>query len=47
MTVQFECTTRISMSKAQLFDLARSIDAHKESMAGSRETAVGGARLFC
>lgn len=42
MTVSFECTTRTSIPKAQLFDLARSIDAHTESMAQSRERAVGG-----
>lgn len=32
------------MPKAQLFDLARSIDAHKDSMARSREDAVAGVR---
>lgn len=42
MTVSFSCTTRTSIPKAQLFDLARSIDAHTESMAQSRERAVGG-----
>lgn len=42
MTVFFECETRTSLPKEQLFDLARSIDAHKDSMAGSREEAVGG-----
>ncbi|MGO2542448.1 MAG: SRPBCC family protein [Specibacter sp.] len=42
MTVSFECTTRTSIPKAQLFDRARSIDAHTESMAQSRERAVGG-----
>ncbi|WP_425862709.1 SRPBCC family protein [Arthrobacter sp. TWP1-1] len=42
MTVSFECTTRTTIPKAQLFDLARSIDAHTESMAQSREQAVGG-----
>lgn len=42
MTVSFECTTRTSIPKAQLFDLARSIDAHTQSMAQSREQAVGG-----
>lgn len=42
MTVSFECTTRTSTPKAQLFDLARSIDAHKDSMAQSREKAVAG-----
>ena len=42
MTVSFECTTHTSLSKPQLFDRARSIDAHKESMAGSREEAIAG-----
>ncbi|MBG0741750.1 SRPBCC family protein [Paeniglutamicibacter antarcticus] len=42
MTVSFECTTRTSMPKAQLFDLAHSIDAHEDSMAQSREKAVAG-----
>ncbi len=32
------------MPKAQLFDLARSIDAHEDSMAQSREKAVAGVR---
>jgi ligand-binding SRPBCC domain-containing protein len=44
MTVYFECTTRTSMPKPELFDLARSIDAHKDSMARSREDAVAGVR---
>ena len=30
------------MSKAELFDLARNIDVHKDSMAHSREETVGG-----
>lgn len=42
MTVSFRCTTQTSMPKPQLFDLARSIDAHEESMAHSREKAVAG-----
>ncbi|WP_343319592.1 SRPBCC family protein [Arthrobacter sp. TMP15] len=42
MTVSFRCTTRTGMPKPQLFDLARSIDAHEESMAHSREKAVAG-----
>ncbi|MDM7991343.1 SRPBCC family protein [Arthrobacter sp. zg-Y877] len=42
MTVSFECTTRTSLPMLELFDRARSIDAHKESMARSREEAVGG-----
>ena len=32
------------MPKPELFDLARSIDAHKDSMARSREEAVAGVR---
>ncbi|SEE84259.1 hypothetical protein SAMN04489740_2750 [Arthrobacter alpinus] len=42
MTVAFECITRANLPKAQLFDLARSIDAHTESMAASREQAISG-----
>lgn len=42
MAVKFECTTRTNIPKSKLFDLARSIDAHKHSMAKSREEAVGG-----
>ncbi|MCX6499663.1 MAG: SRPBCC family protein [Arthrobacter sp.] len=42
MAVYFECTTRTNMPKLELFDLARSIDAHKDSMAQSREEAVAG-----
>jgi ligand-binding SRPBCC domain-containing protein len=42
MAVNFECTTRTNIPKSKLFDLARSIDAHKDSMAKSREEAVGG-----
>lgn len=42
MAVYFECTTRTSMQKSELFELARSIDIHKDSMAGSREDAVSG-----
>jgi ligand-binding SRPBCC domain-containing protein len=42
MGVYFECTTRTSMPKSELFDRARSIDAHKDSMARSREEAVAG-----
>ena len=42
MTVYFECRTRTGMPKSELFDLARSIDAHKLSMSGSREEAVAG-----
>lgn len=42
MAVSFECTTRTSIPQARLFDLARSIDAHRESMANSREQAIAG-----
>jgi len=42
MAVSFECITTTSMPRAQLFDLSRSIDAHKDSMARSRERAVAG-----
>ncbi|WP_247042260.1 SRPBCC family protein [Arthrobacter rhizosphaerae] len=42
MTVYFECRTRTGMPKSELFDLSRSIDAHKLSMSGSREEAVAG-----
>lgn len=42
MTVYFECRTRTGKSKTELFDLSRSIDAHKLSLSGSREEAVAG-----
>jgi ligand-binding SRPBCC domain-containing protein len=42
MAVYIECTTRTSTPKSELFDRARSIDAHKDSMAQSREKAVDG-----
>ncbi|MGO4804689.1 cyclase [Arthrobacter sp. 2MCAF15] len=42
MVVYFECRTRTNMPKSELFDLARSIDVHKDSMAQSREEAVDG-----
>ncbi|GLB68270.1 SRPBCC family protein [Arthrobacter mangrovi] len=42
MSVYFECETRTTMSRADLFDLSRSIDAHAGSMARSREKAVAG-----
>lgn len=42
MTVNFVCTTRTSVPQAELFERARSIDAHKDSMAKSREEAIGG-----
>lgn len=42
MSVYFECETRTSMDRDKLYELARSIDAHRESMARSREEAVAG-----
>ncbi len=42
MTVSFVCTTRTALPISELFDRARNIDAHKDSMARSRERAVGG-----
>ncbi|MGN7252475.1 SRPBCC family protein [Arthrobacter sp. SAFR-014] len=42
MAVTFECTSRTTIGMTELFDLSRSIDAHKDSMARSREEAVGG-----
>lgn len=42
MAVYFECTTRTSRSQQELFDLARSVDVHKDSMARSGEEAVAG-----
>lgn len=42
MASSFECRTRTSLSKEELFNLSRSIDAHKESMAQSRERAIAG-----
>lgn len=44
MAVYFECTTRTRTPRPELFDLARSIDAHKDSMSRSREDAVAGVR---
>jgi ligand-binding SRPBCC domain-containing protein len=42
MAVTFESTTRTTIGMTELFDLSRSIDAHQNSMARSREKAVGG-----
>ncbi|MFE5838739.1 SRPBCC family protein [Arthrobacter sp. NPDC056493] len=42
MAVTFESTTRTTVGMTELFDLSRSIDAHKDSMARSREEAVAG-----
>ncbi|POH73404.1 SRPBCC family protein [Arthrobacter glacialis] len=42
MPASFECVTRTTMSRAELFHLSLSIDAHTESMGHSKETAVAG-----
>lgn len=42
MTVAFEATTEIDAPVARVFKLATSIDFHLESMASSRERAIGG-----
>lgn len=42
MAVYFECRTQTKMPQSELFDLARNIDAHKDSMAQSHEEAVDG-----
>jgi ligand-binding SRPBCC domain-containing protein len=42
MAVTIECTSRTTLGMTELFNLSRSIDAHKDSMARSREEAVGG-----
>jgi ligand-binding SRPBCC domain-containing protein len=42
MAVYFECTTRAHVSQSELFDRSRSIDAHTDSMAQSREQAIAG-----
>ncbi len=42
MAVYFECTTWSTLGRWELFDLARSIDVHKASMAASLEKAVDG-----
>lgn len=42
MAASFECVTRSTMSRGELFDISLSIDAHKESMAHSKETAIAG-----
>lgn len=42
MAASFECVTRTTLSRAELFDLSRSIDAHTGSMAHSKETAIAG-----
>lgn len=42
MTVSFVCRTESALPREQLFDRARSIDAHVETMTTSRERAVAG-----
>lgn len=42
MAASFNCTTQTTLAKEELFNLSRSIDAHKESMLQSREEAVAG-----
>ncbi|MET3176286.1 UNVERIFIED_ORG: ligand-binding SRPBCC domain-containing protein [Arthrobacter sp. UYCu721] len=42
MAVYFEWTTRTNTPQSELFDLARSVDVHKDSMAQSHEEAVAG-----
>jgi ligand-binding SRPBCC domain-containing protein len=42
MSVYFECITRSPLPVRELYERSRSIDAHKDSMARSRERAVAG-----
>lgn len=42
MTVSFTCHTHVRLEPGELFDLARTVEAHVGSMAKSRERAVGG-----
>lgn len=42
MVVEFEAQTSIGADLTVVFDLARDIDAHKQSMSHSNETAVAG-----
>lgn len=42
MAASFTCTTRSTLPRVELFDLARDIDAHTASLAHSREQAVAG-----
>jgi ligand-binding SRPBCC domain-containing protein len=42
MTVSFVCRTESALPREQLFDLARSIDAHVDSQADAGELAVAG-----
>lgn len=45
MAVYFECTTQARVSQLELFDRSRSIDAHTDSMARSRERAIAGTTM--
>lgn len=42
LAISLECVTQRSLGMAELVDLSRSFDAHTESLAGARETAVAG-----
>ena len=42
MAVTFKCRTRTTMPPAEMFDRARNIDVHKDSLAHSREEAIAG-----
>ena len=44
MSVSFECTTVSVLAPERLFDLARDVTAHTDSMSRSRETAISGVR---
>lgn len=44
MAVSFECSTESALAPERLFNLARDITAHIDSMSTSRETVVGGVR---
>ncbi|CAM3161509.1 hypothetical protein PSET11_02039 [Arthrobacter ulcerisalmonis] len=42
MVVYFECITKTSTPREEMFDRARNIDTHRASMAKSREEAIAG-----
>lgn len=42
MVVYFECITKTSTPREEMFDRARNIDTHRASMANSREEAIAG-----
>ncbi|MBS3181656.1 SRPBCC family protein [Leucobacter manosquensis] len=44
MSVSFECATDSVLAPERLFDLARDVSAHTDSMSVFRETVVGGVR---